>query len=132
MTIAKTSGSSAVRISVPARADVVHVVRAAVGGAAALHDASYEAIQDLRLSVDEACAHLLQELPQGTRLLIEVASPPGGIQVVVAIDADVDEWPSPGAKESLAWYVLTALAEEAEFLRWEGQPGIRFTTSLGS
>jgi anti-sigma regulatory factor (Ser/Thr protein kinase) len=130
--MAKTDGASAVRLSVPARADVVYVVRAAIGGAAALHGASYELIQDLRLSADEACAHLLHEVPHGSRLVIELAAPPGAIEVIVAIDGDAEEWPTPNAQESLAWYVLSALADGAEFLRWEGNPAIRFSTRLNT
>lgn len=130
MVAAKTGESTAVRISVPARADVVHVVRSVVGGTAALQDASYEVIEDLRLSADEACAHLLLAVPQGSRLILQVTPAGDTVDIVASIDAEIEDWPSQGAKESLAWYVLTALAEDAAFVRWEGRPAIRFTKRL--
>lgn len=108
----------------------MHLMRAVVGGTAALHDAPYEVIEDLRLSADEACAHLLTSLPQGERLTLAVTPSRSIIEVVVSCDAEIDEWPSQGAQDTLAWYVLTALAEDASFVRHEGLPAIRFTVRL--
>lgn len=130
MTNATDQGPATVRLSVPARADQVQVVRSVVGGAAALHEATYEVIEDLRLSADEACAHLLLRLPQGTRLFLQVVSRDGCIDVTASIDADVLDWPFADSEESLAWYVLSSLTEDAAFVRLEGRPAIRFTKRL--
>lgn len=113
------------RLSVPARPETVHVVRSVVGGVAAFNDASIEALEDLRLCADEACAHLISAV-RGERLYLDVEPEGPCIEVVASIDAPPGEWPPPDARESLAWLVLSALADEVGFVRHEGRPAIRF------
>ena len=54
-----TSGPTDVVVSVPARPEFMQLLRAAVGSVAARVDFTYEAIDDLRIAVDEACARIL-------------------------------------------------------------------------
>jgi serine/threonine-protein kinase RsbW len=119
-------GSSVV-VSVPARADFVHVLRSVTASVAARLDFPYDAIDDLRLAVDEACAQLLAVGSDGSELTLRMAPTATGLDVVAAIDIGVGSWPPPDAEESLAWRLITALADEARFERADDRPAVRFT-----
>ena len=114
-----------VTLTIPARPDFVHVIRSVVASVAARADFSFDAIDDLRLAVDEACAQLLSFRPGATVLEIEIAWDQDGLEVVAAIDGDATGWPPPGSEDTLTWQVLAALADEATFDRTHAGPAVR-------
>ena len=104
-------------VRIPARPDYVHVVRAAVASVAARHDFSVDAIDDLRIAVDEACASLLAIPSPATYLTVRIDFADGALVIVVSTDASPSAWPPPGAQQTLAWQVLSALANDVGFER---------------
>jgi serine/threonine-protein kinase RsbW len=119
-----------VTVSVPALPDYVHVLRSVVAAVAARSDFSYDAIEDLRLAVDEASAQLLAFGRGATSIRVEIdgAGDAAGLEVIVSSDAqDVAGWPPEGAERTLTWQVLTALADSARFEVHEGAPALRLT-----
>jgi serine/threonine-protein kinase RsbW len=117
---------SDVSVRVPARPDFVHVLRSVIASVAARADLSIDDIEDLRLAVDEACAHLLAIRGFPTTLTMRVAVlADGGIEVATSVDIDDATWPPGGAERSLAWQVLSALADEARFELVDGRPVVR-------
>jgi serine/threonine-protein kinase RsbW len=113
-----------VRLSVPARSEFVHVLRSVTGAVAGRLPLSLDDVDDLRLAVDEACARLLS-LPAAPRTFgLELRSMPGRLEVVVSVDASAT-WPTNGFEDTLAWRVLTALAEDVRFELKNGAPAIR-------
>jgi hypothetical protein len=76
--------------------------------------------------VDEACAAVLSFPGPASTLTMRVI--PGGerIEVVVRSDAETDtqRWPPPDMEGSLAWRVLSGLADEASFAV-DGGPAVR-------
>lgn len=119
-----------VNVSIPANADYLHVLRSVLGSLGALADASIDVIDDLRISVDEACSQLLMSGNGGGTLSMQVRRDPGTVDVVASIDAAPEPWPPAGADESLAWQLLQALVDEASFERTEQGVGIRFRKRL--
>lgn len=115
-------------VTVPARSEFVHVVRTVVAGVAARLDFSYDAIDDLRIAVDEACAHLLEGAPGATSITVTLAPGADALEVLVATDADGAAWPPERFESSLAWQVLSALADEARLE--DGTPAVRFRKRL--
>jgi serine/threonine-protein kinase RsbW len=103
-----------VSVSVPARAEYLHVVRTVVGSVAARRDLTIDAIEDLRIAVDEACAQLLSA--HGSTLHVDVVSVPDGVEAVCRTDATIEPWPPAGTERSLASQVLQGLADE---VAWE-------------
>jgi serine/threonine-protein kinase RsbW len=103
-----------VRIEVPARAGFLHVIRTVVGNVAAKHDLTIDAIEDLRIAVDEACAQLLAA--HGSTLTVAIVPSDDGIETVCSTDAEVAAWPPDGIQHSLAVQVLRGLADSVE---WE-------------
>lgn len=124
---------SEIVVSIPARGEFVHVLRSVIASIAALRNLSYDDIDDLRIAVDEACAHLLTIRSPASLLRLRIAPSNADIQVVASTDAEVGEWPSSGAEQTLTWQVLAALADEAAFERENDHPAIRFAkrVSLG-
>ena len=118
---------SEIRLSVPARADYVHVLRSVTASVAAKLDFSYDDIEDLRLAVDEACAYLLG-LRQGPKSLSLTITPSGGaLDVLASIDGAETADRVQGLQANMVWHLLGALTDEARFEESGGHPGIRFT-----
>jgi serine/threonine-protein kinase RsbW len=118
---------SEVVVSVPARADFVHVLRSVTASVAARVDFPYDAIDDLRLAVDEACAQLLPVGSEGSTLTLRMTPTEEGLELVAMIDARGIDWPPPGAEDSISWRLMSALADEAQFERGGDGPAIHLT-----
>lgn len=104
-----------VKATIPARAEFVKVLRGVVSSVAARMQFGFEEIEDLRLAVDEACAHLLAAAPAPDRIHLTVKASDGSIDVVARRDTVPEAWPPDGARRTLAWRVLSALTDEARF-----------------
>jgi hypothetical protein len=117
----------AVSITVPARADVVQVVRTVVGSVASRIGFAYDQVDDLRLATSEIVAHLLEEQPSPESLVVRVVELDGGIEVEASRTTAIKAWPPSGARHSLTTLILRALADEASFDRTDHGPAIRFT-----
>lgn len=113
-------------IKVPARADVVQVIRTVVGSVASRLGFPYDRVDDLRLATSEVVAHLLEEQPAPEALVIRVFEVDGGVEVVAARTTATPAWPPTGARHSLTTLILRALADEASFERSGDGPAIRF------
>ncbi|MGH2721986.1 MAG: anti-sigma regulatory factor [Actinomycetota bacterium] len=98
---------------VPARSDLLSLLRAVVADLAARRGFSYDAIDDLRNAVSEAATFLLGAGSAASRLELRIAPTPRGLDVDLSTDAPTEAWPPPGADRSLAWQVLSALTDEA-------------------
>jgi serine/threonine-protein kinase RsbW len=120
----------AITVSVPARTGFVHVVRAVTAGVAARLDFSIEDIEDLRLAVDEAAAHLLMKNPSSSRLTVRLTPRPGELEVVATGDDASSMWPDEAARDSMSWHVLLALTDGAAMEMDGSGPAIRFTKSV--
>lgn len=121
----ESPSSSPIVLEVPSRPDHVHVVRSVVASVAARLDMPLDAIEDLKIAINEACAHLL-ETSQGTTLRFTFRTWPGGLEIAAAVDDPDVVWPPDGFESSLTWLVLTALTDDASFER-DGETILRFT-----
>ena len=118
-----------VTVQVPAQAGHVGVIRTVVAGVGAHEGLSVDAIEDLRLAVDEACGQLLRMSPGATQLTVQVASADGAIEVVAAVDGQAPEAGRSSAEEFLTWHILGALTDGAALEQTSAGTAIRFTKS---
>jgi len=121
-----------VSLSVPAKPDFLHVVRAVVSGVGARQGLTYDAINELCLAASEAAAYLLGLTPAdgagpGGRLSVRMRAE-SDIEVTVMTDASVPTWPPP-AQRTLAWRILAGLVDDVSFVVEEGCPAIRLVLS---
>jgi len=98
-----------VRLTIPADGAYVAVPRAVVGNLAARNDFTLDAIDDLRIAVDEACALLLPHATAGTVDCVFTIDRP---TIVVEVAAGVPEGWHPDTT-GFGWTVLAALVESA-------------------
>jgi serine/threonine-protein kinase RsbW len=119
-----------IAVSVPARPEFLHILRSVVASVAARLDFPYDAIEDLRIAVDEACAQLLSRAAGASELRVRVTPSPDGLEVVAAADVGPPGWPPPGVEASLAWQVIEALADSVSLVEDGGGPAFRISKTL--
>jgi len=112
-----------ISIVVPARAEFLHVVRTVVGSVAARGNLTIDAIEDLRIAVDEACAQLL--VAKGSSIAVRILAGSDRVEVVCSTDADVAAWPPEGIQHTLAAQVLQGLADDVAWERDGAGPAVR-------
>jgi serine/threonine-protein kinase RsbW len=113
-----------VSLVVPASPDYIPVIRAVVTGAAAVLDVPYDTVEDLRIAITESCNRLLSLGGQANELRLTLGREADGLRVAVAVDAEVDQWPPREDGESLAWTILSVLADDAHEELIDGAPAI--------
>ncbi|MHB8510653.1 MAG: ATP-binding protein [Actinomycetota bacterium] len=111
-------------VSVPARPEFVHIVRTVVAGTAAKALLGLDQIDDVRLAVDEACAHLLTHAPNATTLTVDITHTGPELQVIARVDQQISSEPQ---MESITWHILSALTDEAEVEPSPAGTGIRIS-----
>lgn len=114
-----------VKLSVAATGESVYVLRTVLASLAARMDFSLDEIDDLYLAVSEAAAFLVNAGNEASRLNMRASSSRGGITAVLWIDGSSIQWPPPAAENGLAWKILSALTDEAQFVDEPEGPGIR-------
>lgn len=123
--MSSTRGAAQVRLSIPADSAYIAVPRSVVGNLAARNDFTLDAIDDLRIAIDEACALLLPEAADGVLECVFEIDPP---QLTARTSALVPTGWMPDT-DSFGWTVLTALVESAAAETIDGRLTITVTAS---
>lgn len=97
-----------IELAVPANPDYVGLIRSAAAHVAAHADLTLEAIDDLRLAVDEAFAVLIAHQPVTGRVAVTFHIHNDSLKIEMTGPAGS---PDPD-QNSFAWTVLTALVHE--------------------
>lgn len=108
-TVARTARVRNVDVHVGADPDQVPLVRSFAADIAMRVDFDLDAIEDLRMAVDEACSLLVRAAAPGSRLHCAFELEPGALRVRVTVAA-TDA--TPPSADPLAWQILTALADD--------------------
>lgn len=118
---------SDVELYVPARPEFLHVLRAVAASVAARLDFTFDALDDLRLAVDEAASFLLAEEMNAERLGLRVQAADRSVVSTLWLEVHAEGWPNPERLDGLAWKVISGLSDKAEFLVEGSFPAIRMT-----
>ena len=113
-----------VSLVVPASPDYIPVIRVVATGAAAVLDVPYDTVEDLRIAITESCNRLLSLGDRANELRVTLGRNADGLRVAVSVDAEVDRWPPQEDEESLAWTILSVLADDAREELIDGAPAI--------
>ncbi len=114
-----------VSVSVPPRAEFLALLRTVTGGVASRMRLPLDAIDDLRLAVDEAVALLLSKDRTATRVEMRLEPDDVELRATVGTDSPVEPWPPHGFETTLAWQVISGLTDDASIARSErGTPTI--------
>ena len=114
----------------PARPQFVQILRTVISGMAARLDFPYDAIEDLKIAVDEACGQLLPLRP--AELTLRISEADRSVEATVSADVEVPVWPPDGAERSLAWQVLSGLTDDAKWERTDEGPALRLVKRVGA
>jgi serine/threonine-protein kinase RsbW len=123
--VSSTGQPAEVRLSIPADSAYIAVPRSVVGNLAARNNFTVDAIDDLRIAVDEACSLLLPQASDGVLDLVFAISPP---HLTVSTTATVPNGWKPDTT-SFGWTVLTALVESAAAETVDGRLTITVSSS---
>lgn len=113
-------GDTTVEIRTPASPALIPTIRAIASDLAARADLDLDAIADLRMAVDEACATLVEVAAPGTRLQCTFHVLAARIEVDVQVQ--VRHADTTVSTETFGWRVLQTLADDVE-LRHTPDPG---------
>ena len=105
------------------------MLRSVVASVAARLDLSYDAIDDLKIGLDEACGHLLDAAPDASSLRLRIVIGPASLEARVSVDAEAPFWPPEDFQDTLSWQILSALADEI-ILSEDGGPAVFLTKRI--
>ena len=114
-------------ISVPPRTEFIALLRTVIGGVATRMELSLDAIDDLRLAVDETMALLLTASRGASRIEMRLDPTDAELIATVGTDEPIELWPPLDYRDTLPWQVISGLTDSAQMARSErGTPTITF------
>ncbi len=114
-------------VSVPPRTEFIALLRTVTGGVAMRMQLPVDAIDDLRLAVDEAVSLLLKTSPEASRIEMRLVPSDTELTAIVGIDSPIEIWPPQRYHDILPWQVISGLTDDAKMARSErGTPMISF------
>ncbi|WP_300011302.1 ATP-binding protein [Pseudonocardia sp.] len=121
-------GVSTVEVRTSASAALIPTIRAVASDLAARADFDLDAISDLRMAVDEACATLVDVAAPRSVLHCTFLVRTDGIEVRAVVEAGQ---PDAGVStDTFGWRVLQTLADEVDVLGAPGIDGARATVGI--
>jgi hypothetical protein len=115
--------SAAVEVSVPADARFVQILRSVVAAVASDVDVAFDAVDDLRLAVDESC-NALVAAATSRRITMRLLRSDEELVAAISVDGRVATWPLDGIAHGLAWKLISGLTDRANLELVNGDPGI--------
>ena len=103
----------------------MQLLRTVVAGVGARTGMTYDAIDDLRLAVQEAAGQILAVAGPTATLSLSVDVVDGGLELQLSTDAAVGVWPPPGVERSLPWTILTTLVDHVSLGGSNGDAWLR-------
>ncbi len=132
MSIPKPDSSTAaavVRLTVPADPESLFVVRTVVAGIGAEADLTIDDLDDLSIAAEEATLTLMSH--GAAEVELAATTVPGEVRITVSSDGDPSGWPPADLAASIAWRVLTGLADDVGLAAPNGRPGLSFRKRSG-
>ncbi len=114
-------------VSVPPRTEFLALLRTVTGGVATRMQLPLDAIEDLRLAVDEAVAFLLTTDRNASRVEMRLEPTDAALNATIGTDSPIELWPPHGYQQTLPWQVISGLTDGARMAHSErGTPTITF------
>jgi serine/threonine-protein kinase RsbW len=113
-----------ITLTVPATAASIAVVRTVTASVASELALPFDAVDDLRIAVAEACNRLFALRVPGERLHLELRPTPDKLTLALSIDTSDASWPRDDHDHSLAWKVIAGLTDHVDERLVDGRPTI--------
>ncbi|WP_308282490.1 ATP-binding protein [Pseudonocardia nigra] len=121
-------GASTVEVRTSATASLIPTIRAVASDLAARADFDLDAISDLRMAVDEACATLVDVAAPSSMLQCTFLVRPERIEVTAEVQAEQAD--ATVSTETFGWRVLQTLADEVAVHHVPGANGSAPTVGI--
>jgi serine/threonine-protein kinase RsbW len=121
-------GASTVEVRTSASAALIPTIRAVASDLAARADFDLDAISDLRMAVDEACATLVDVAAPTSWLRCTFLVRPERIEVHAQVQTKHAE--AVVSTDTFGWRVLQTLADEVEVIHEPASPGRPATVGI--
>ena len=106
-----------IHVTVPTGTEFLTLIRMVTDGVATRMRLPLDAIDDLRLAVDEAVAFLLTTQLKARRLDVRLESTDGELRATVGTDSPIELWPPDDYRSTLPWLIISGLADDASIGR---------------
>ena len=117
---AEAENRTLIEVRIAASAAQISAVRVVAADLAARQDYDLDAISDLRMAVDEACATLVPLAAPGSMLSCQFLVGAGTIDVVVTVPV---MQPAHVPEHTFGWQVLSTLTDEVRTIAHGGEDG---------
>lgn len=119
---ADTDSRTEVEVRIAASAAQISAVRVVTADLAARQDYDLDAVSDLRMAVDEACATLVPLAAPNTMLRCQFLVGTDSIEVIVTVTVDRPAWVP---QNTFGWRVLATLTDDVRAISDDGTGGNR-------
>jgi serine/threonine-protein kinase RsbW len=107
-----------IRVAVPARPDVLHLLRSVTATVGARLSLPLDDLEDLRIAVDEAATLLLARSGDAERTLhLDLTSGDRTLRVRVRLEPAVPDAPDDDPRTSWPWRVISGITDDASIDR---------------
>jgi serine/threonine-protein kinase RsbW len=117
-----------VEVRIEASAAQISAVRVVAADLAARQDYDLDAVSDLRMAVDEACATLVPLAAPGTMLSCRFVVGADKIEVVVTV---VTAEPAQVPQNTFGWRILSTLTDQVRAFTVDGDPTVGQRPQVG-
>ena len=114
-----------VTLTIPAAPEHVRFARLLAGGLASQCDFDIDAVEDVRIAIDECCHALLGQGPAVGTITISCSGGPDGLRIEGWADAELSAIATPNY-EDLSEAILDAVVDHHELLARDGRVGFIF------
>jgi serine/threonine-protein kinase RsbW len=119
-----------IRVSVPARADMLHLLRSVTASVGARMSMPLDLVEDLRIAVDEAATLLLDRSERHASFELELVSAERSLRVLVRLSPAAWDGSDEALRSSWPWRVIDGVTEDATIERTEDGVAIGFTRTI--
>jgi serine/threonine-protein kinase RsbW len=127
MTAVDTRGTL-IRVAVPARADLLHLLRSVTGSVGARVSLGIDDLEELQIAVDEAATLLLEGADErGQTLHLQLESADRTLRASIRLEPGVSARPDDDPEGSWPWRVISGLTQDATIDHSPASTTISFT-----
>jgi serine/threonine-protein kinase RsbW len=125
------AGARTISLTVPASPSSVGIVRTVAATVAGRLDVPYDAVDDLRIAVAEACNRILTAVPDAEELRLDAGWADDALTAIVSTEVSPGVQP-PGQATAWEWRIIEGLTERATEAIVDGRLTIELRIGVGS
>lgn len=110
-----------ISLTTPGDPSSVSIVRSVAANVAARFDVPYDAVDDLRIAVAEACNRVLHAVPAAEELRLDLRTEPHALTASVSVELPGAGGALPERENSLEWTIIEGLTDRSDEVVADGR-----------